>query len=379
MTPPASSQTTKTIALFCARIDHWGDLGVTWRLALALTARGHQVLWWVDDPAAADHFRAHTPRHLAKQIAIRHWHRNAPTNADRDQLAAVDAVVEAFGCGFCNAWLTALAERHPTPPAWVVLEHLAFGDWAAAVHGRASPHPSLPLTAYWCVPGFVPGSAGLPREPEEIAELDEWANHPHAVATWLATLTPVTAPERYRRVTLFCYPDAPLAPLLTQLACDPTPTLLFVPPGEPRQALARHGVVLGDRPNPWPGTPHLWQPIPFLAPSTYDRLLWSSHLNWVRGEDSFVRAQWAARPFLWSPYRRSDGGHQEFAAAFRAQFGGNWPLADCEPNFTKPDTWLDLWTTHAHWQNHCSAWRTQVAHLPVLADALLGVIAQAMR
>jgi hypothetical protein len=37
-------------------------------------------------------------------------------------------------------------------------------------------------------------------------------------------------------------------------------------------------------------------PIPFLNQDEYDELLFRCDLNWVRGEDSFVRAQWAAKP-----------------------------------------------------------------------------------
>ncbi|MGC8159995.1 elongation factor P maturation arginine rhamnosyltransferase EarP, partial [Salmonella enterica] len=35
--------------------------------------------------------------------------------------------------------------------------------------------------------------------------------------------------------------------------------------------------------------------LPFVAQTDYDRLLWSCDLNFVRGEDSFARAQWAGR------------------------------------------------------------------------------------
>lgn len=389
-------QPIETIGLFCARIDHWGDVGVTWRLARALTARGVRVLWWIDDRDAATHFLAppttqgasappSTPAAPAL-LTVRCWVRGAPSPADRALLAQTDAVVEAFACGFSPAWLTALADCAPAP-TWIVLDHLAFGSWAAAVHGGVSPHPRLPLTARWCVPGFVPGSAGLPREPAEVAALDQWASDLEAVTGWLArhTALPATA---FRRVSLFCYPDAPLAGFLTALAADPTPTLLWIPPGEPRAALARHGVVLpepdpcGPTPPPpvaWPGTPHFWQPLPFLAPEAYDRLLWSSHLNWVRGEDSFVRAQWAGRPFVWSPYRRPDGGHTEFAAAFRAQFAGTWPLADCEADFTNPERWHQALSALPAWQQHCRAWRAQIEPLPVLADSVLGMIGQTVR
>ncbi|WZV76330.1 elongation factor P maturation arginine rhamnosyltransferase EarP [Burkholderia pseudomallei] len=32
-------------------------------------------------------------------------------------------------------------------------------------------------------------------------------------------------------------------------------------------------------------------------------------MNFVRGEDSFVRAQWARRPFVWQIYPQADDAH----------------------------------------------------------------------
>ena len=65
-----------------------------------------------------------------------------------------------------------------------------------------------------------------------------------------------------------------------------------------------------------------WRPssIPFLDQDRYDELLWACDLNFVRGEDSFVRAQWAARPFVWHIYPTDDGAHWVKLAAFLARY-----------------------------------------------------------
>jgi len=49
--------------------------------------------------------------------------------------------------------------------------------------------------------------------------------------------------------------------------------------------------------------------LPFVRQEDYDRLLWCCDFNAVRGEDSFVRAQWAGRPFLWHIYEQDDDAH----------------------------------------------------------------------
>ena len=95
----------------------------------------------------------------------------------------------------------------------------------------------------------------------------------------------------------------------------------------PVVCLVPDGVAAGAL-DAWTGgnVPHPGQPfrrgrlslhaIPFVAQDDYDRLLWLSTVNFVRGEDSFVRAQWAARPFVWHIYPQAEGAHWRKLDAF---------------------------------------------------------------
>ena len=38
--------------VFCRVVDNFGDIGVCWRLAADLAARGQHIRLWVDDPSA---------------------------------------------------------------------------------------------------------------------------------------------------------------------------------------------------------------------------------------------------------------------------------------------------------------------------------------
>ena len=56
--------------------------------------------------------------------------------------------------------------------------------------------------------------------------------------------------------------------------------------------------------------------LPFIPQPDYDQLLWSCDLNFVRGEDSFVRAQWAGKPFIWHIYPQDENLHHKKLKAF---------------------------------------------------------------
>jgi uncharacterized repeat protein (TIGR03837 family) len=60
--------------------------------------------------------------------------------------------------------------------------------------------------------------------------------------------------------------------------------------------------------------------LPFVPQPDYDKLLWACDLNFVRGEDSVVRAQWAGRPFVWHIYHQDESLHHVKLGAFLKRY-----------------------------------------------------------
>ena len=119
--------------------------------------------------------------------------------------------------------------------------------------------------------------------------------------------------------------------------------------------------------------------LPFVPQPDYDRLLWACDLNFVRGEDSFVRAQWAGRPFIWHIYAQDENLHHVKLKAFlqRYQIGtdalrsfslgwnGAHPVAD----------WSALWSALVkdlpEITRHTASWQEQMLGHGDLATNLL--------
>ena len=59
-----------------------------------------------------------------------------------------------------------------------------------------------------------------------------------------------------------------------------------------------------------------WSYLPFMSQLDFDHLLWACDINFVRGEDSLVRAIWASKPFVWQIYPQDDGAHAPKLEAF---------------------------------------------------------------
>jgi len=370
--------------IFCKVVDNFGDAGVAWRLARILAAEhGIEVTLWLDRLEALARFEPGIAAEPAAQhahgVTVRRW-----TDPMPDDVAG-DVVVEAFGCGLPGDYLHAMAAR-ASPPRWFILEYLSAEPWIDGAHGLASPHPRLPLSRRFWFPGFTAQSGGLLRERGLFGARDAFRRAAPAQASLWASLGVPGPAANERRVSLFCYPDAPLPALLDAWADGGEAVVCVIPEGVAAQALERWSG--GAVPCPG-GTPlergslsvHV---VPFVAPDDYDRLLWACDVNFVRGEDSFVRAQWAAQPFVWQPYPQSGSAHLAKLGAFvdryaagldpaaRAAVRRFWDAWNRVPDADPiGPAWLNFAQARPELLDHGSAWVAHLAALPELAAGLV--------
>lgn len=309
--------------IFCKVIDNFGDAGVCWRLARQLVADFHQeVRLWIDDLGTLSYLTPELNCNLLDQevqgVEIRCW------QEVRMGIVCADVVIEAFACDLPDFYITAMLQSKKQP-IWINLEYLSAEPWVVQYHLLPSPHPRLPLTKYFFFPGFVKGTGGLFREKslkEQQYEFDKAAKQAFIKHSGL-----LERDSGSLWVSLFCYEGAPLKKLLHVLSESSTPTLLIVPQGN---TVGRILTILKDASVLTAKlivTKRLTiQIIPFLEQSDYDRLLWCCDINFVRGEDSFVRAQWAAKLFVWNIYPQQGQAHLRKLDAFLELYTAAMPI-----------------------------------------------------
>lgn len=353
--------------IFCKVVDNYGDAGVCWRVArLLYQEHGLAVRLWIDHPET---LRALTPGLVAglpvqqiDGVQVHDWSKCIPAPD------SAKVVVEAFGCGLPENYVSAMAAR-PQPPLWIVLDYLTAEAWADTHHGLASPHPSLGLPRWYFYPGFTPSTGGLPRERDLLARRD--AFNAKARAEFWRRLGFAAPDDNALTLSLFAYADAPVADLLAALAEGAGPIVVAVPAGSLLPALrvfADRDVAVGDTVRQ--GLLEV-RVLPFLPQVGYDELLWACDINFVRGEDSFVRAQWAGKPLIWQPYRQDDGAHQHKLEAFLQRYSaGLDPLALAAMSaFNKAwsagtpvrTLWPALQAAHGLWTHHALNWSRELA------------------
>ncbi|HZV53928.1 MAG TPA: elongation factor P maturation arginine rhamnosyltransferase EarP [Rhodocyclaceae bacterium] len=284
--------------LFCRVVDNLGDAGVCWRLARQLAVEhGWQLRLWIDDPEPID---ALAPGYEVLPVEIHRWQDEFP------DVEPAQVVIEAFACELPPRYIERMATL-PRPPVWINLEYLSAEEWVVGCHGLPSPHPTLPLTKHFFFPGFVPGTGGLLRERD--ADFGR-----RGIGAALA-------------VSLFCYENPALPTLLETWATGSEPIVCRVADGLPnRQVAAWLGLPFAPGETVRRGSLEL-AALPFVPQREYDRFLGACDLNFVRGEDSFVRAQWAERPFVWQAYPQADDAHWPKLKAFLGLYGRMLPEA----------------------------------------------------
>jgi len=367
LTPLSTQFSPPTCDIFCRVVDNYGDIGVTWRLARQLACEhGWTVRLIVDD---LDSFRRLVPAvdpglagQMVDGVSVVAWRDPLPFA----HLEAADLVIEAFGCDMPAAYLEQMASRG-CRPVWINLEYLSAEAWVAEHHLLPSPHPTLSLIKYFFFPGFTAGTGGLIREKDLIARRDSAA-------------APSAGGEL--RVLVFAYDHAPLEALFAAMARTKRPIACRVSEGVLSAKLEQwRASQATNAPNPSPMLELGVQP--FCSQAEYDQLLWRNDVLFVRGEDSFVRAQWAAKPFVWHIYPQSGGTHLVKLSAFLDLYCEGLPAAaeravrELWQAWNVPSAealgpaWAAFIAQLPALNQHARYWSQRLAEMPDLASKLL--------
>ncbi|WP_250483867.1 elongation factor P maturation arginine rhamnosyltransferase EarP [Caballeronia sp. GaOx3] len=376
MTPhPAAPELACDI--FCAVVDNFGDIGVCWRLARQLRAEhGWRVRLFVDDlkvfHALCPEVDAALSRQDAMGVTIERWHE--PSHAG-DTLAIPDVVIEAFGCELPHAYIAAMARREPKP-VWINLEYLSGEDWVADFHMRPSPHPRYPLDKSFFFPGLGKGTGGVLKE----RDLDTRREHFDAHAWWRERVGIERPGDGETVVSLFAYENPAVDALLAQWRDGDAPVVLLVPEGRISGALARFfglpAFAAGTTASAGALRAHA---LGFVEQPRFDELLWVADINFVRGEDSFVRAQWAHKPFVWQIYPQADDAHLPKLDAALAHYTGTLDPSAREAvarfwhawNGAGAPDWADFWRHRQKLETRAARWAKELAGVGDLAGNLV--------
>lgn len=352
--------------VFVRVIDNWGDVGVGWRLAMQLAqCFPWQVRLWIDNTTALDKLVPLAEQAVwQSKLTVESWLSDAELAVRLKTISDPVMVIETFGCDLPQVVLQRMVVCQPL---WLNWEYLTAEDWAVDLQAM----PSLQnngLAKYFWFMGIDVNSGGLLRETDYLSRRAEFLLQPdlqqnfkqqyglplqHVGQLWL----------------LFAYASEHWNDWLAMWREAGTPMTLWLAGREivdcwrcagliPENALQNVGdkLVIDNL---------TMVRIPFVPQSAFDCLLWLVDAAVVRGEDSFVRAQWAGIPFLWHIYQQQEAAHMCKLDAFWQKVTVSWPtnlrqsLLALSADMNGENS-LEKQERLAAWQNLCSEWKSWV-------------------
>lgn len=366
--------------IFCQVIDNFGDIGVAWRLARQLAnAHAIPVRLWIDDLTVFHRLWPHSRVDVHTQrcvgVEVRVW------DAPFAPITPGAVVIEAFGCQLPQNYLHAMSQLD-VPPVWINLEYLSAEAWVRTHHGLPSPHPSLPLTKYFFFPGYQLGTGGVLREHDLLERRAHFQRHEQLAFWQRAGIAP--RPDAVL-ISMFAYENAALPALLDTWLLQPQPIVSLIPEGK---IVSQIAAWLGEPELPTGAVRHRahleFHILPFMDQDDYDRLLWACDINFVRGEDSCVRAQWAGKPFVWQAYPQQENAHWAKLDALSTRYSAGLPQAEAQAISHIWRAWNGRGDIALAWaeflamkpalERHARQWPEQLARPGDLASNLLAFV-----
>lgn len=309
----------KSLDIFCEIIDNFGDIGVVYRLAKELkNLYGDRVeirvfLNRVDEFISInkkaklveyqeiDGIIYITNEYLAKNICT---------------FSPANVIIEAFGCNILEKYL----ERAKVESSLLInLEYLSGEDWIEDIHLMESPLGAPKLKKYFFMPGFTEKTGGvivdslfLDRKKSVLKNKDVYLNK----------YIPEIEKEDYFIGTIFSY-EKNFLPLLDVLIENKRKNCLLIL-GKKSQISIKSiiqdldGVTSKDDIYQYRNI--MFKFMPFLEQEEYEELINLVDYNFVRGEDSFVRALLTGKPFIWHIYLQDEMAHMDKIEGFVGKY-----------------------------------------------------------
>ncbi len=298
-----------TIDIFCTVIDNFGDIGVVYRFATAL--RRHyqkaQIRVYVDDPTTFSKINPLVNPDVAVQsiadITYIHTGSVSPEKYANDKPAKL--LIEAFGCLIPDF---IMKRAYYESELLINLEYLSAENWVDGYHMMESLLPEGSLKKYFFMPGFSQNTGGVilnyhvPSQ-QEIHTPNRFEYLNRVIDKYNYRFPPVFSGVIG---TLFTYTRNMSALISCIVKDNAETTFVILVFGQKSRLSVIHYLSESDVFDTYSSVV-VHKNLTFIfmdniPQEEFDRLLYFTDFNIVRGEDSLVRAILSGNPFVWNAY-----------------------------------------------------------------------------
>ncbi len=261
--------------IFAKVIDNYGDMSIAWRLASGLVDYGQKVTLFIEKKEDIEPILK-----LQKNISF-----NVKSfNEASAEIDNVNNIISVFDVPLPPGYLDNI--QHPSN--LFIYEYLSAENWVKDFHMKPSLTENSFINKRYFYPGFNDKTGGLLRERDYFYQESE-------------DLAKCIEQDSHFQASFFYYSHTSYESIELIKKLKPDCKALILDELIEFKDLKNETWVEGFK---------------MMAFADYDRLLQSSNLNFVRGEDSLTRAIFSGRPFIWQPYVQENNHHLVKLEAF---------------------------------------------------------------
>lgn len=304
----------KTLDIFCEIIDNYGDIGVVYRIAKELQkifpkSKIRAFLNKLDEFKKINSQVLDLPSQNIdgiEYITFDYLRDNA------NELLTAQVIIEAFGCQIPEEYMEI---AYDNSELLINLEYLSAEDWIEDFHLQSSPLGRGKLKKVFFMPGFTEKSGGVIADSNYLERIQQvLENKEFYEKKYLSDIE-----DRENKIvgTLFSY-EKNFTPLLEDLKkLDKDVVILAM--GEKTQDSLRKilkNFSIEDFRNSLKYGKIEIRFLNFLNQEEYEELINIVDFNFVRGEDSFIRAVLTGKPYMWHIYCQEEYAHMDKIEGF---------------------------------------------------------------
>ena len=289
--------------LICKVIDFFGDIGVAWRIAKQLKVDFNvEVHLLIDDLLTAQRLIPSIDISFQKQTIDGIFIYRCDFSEDSTSLPPPpNFVFNLFNIDLPHIYKT-LIKRNKSK--YIAIEYLSAEPWVDNFHLKPSIDPKSGLIKTFFYPGFTNQTGGLIREKGLFLRRTNFDESKRK-----KVIQSLGGNPNLYSISLFYYPIQKIEVFLDAIDHLKKTIQFFIP---------QYLFDLLRLESTYQSINII--PYPFLNHDDFDDLLWSCDLNFVRGEDSWIRAIWAGKPFIWQPYIQENNIHLIKLKAFLKRY-----------------------------------------------------------
>ncbi|AGF48887.1 elongation factor P maturation arginine rhamnosyltransferase EarP [Candidatus Kinetoplastidibacterium galati] len=280
--------------IFCKIIDNYGDIGFCWRLAKNLSCDYKWTIRLIVDDLKVFSFineevNSTIDSQVLMNINIVKWEVFL-----KQKLNPSKIIIETFSCDIPDS-LKKIIARNVNIFTWINIDYLSAEQWVENCHLLSSRLPNgLKKTFFF--PGFTNKTGGLIIEDSFLKTKEYLKNSTYNQENFLKKIGINYKRSEFIFCLLFCYPSAPVNKLITSMEHLNKKIVLIV----------NNDSIFANNYS----TDNLkLASIPFINQENFDKLICCMDINFIRGEDSFVRALLSGNPLVWNIYEQENNAH----------------------------------------------------------------------